>query len=251
MAQQPSTPLRRRLLAAAGAIAILGGGAAGLSAYHPGPAFADQVTVPQKEQSTAFDGFADVVERVSPAVVSVRVKTRMELTSNRGGPNGFSFDFRGMPGLDQLPEDHPFRRFFREFGENGEGHEGHEGRGHAPQKRAQRERPSGQGSGFFISQDGYVVTNNHVVENGSSFNVLLDDGTELDAELVGTDPRTDLAVLKVDTEDHDVKFVKFADDDEGARRRLGAGDRQPVRPRRLRDRRHRLGPRPRHRRRSL
>ncbi|RLQ87538.1 Do family serine endopeptidase [Notoacmeibacter ruber] len=210
MAQKPSTPLRRRLLAAAGAVAILGGGAAGISTYQSMPAFADQVTVPTTERSTAFDGFADVVERVSPAVVSVRVKSNRQLTSNN--QNGFSFEFRGMPGLEQLPEDHPFRRFFREFGGQDDDARPNRERDRAERDRPRRERPSGQGSGFFISEDGYVVTNNHVVENGSSYTVVLDDGTELDGKLVGTDPRTDLAVLKVDTEGRDIQFVKFADD---------------------------------------
>ena len=59
-------------------------------------------------------------------------------------------------------------------------------------------RPVAQGSGFFISDDGYLVTNNHVVEEGSAFTVVMNDGKELDAKLIGTDPRTDLAVLKVD-----------------------------------------------------
>ncbi|MCX7303281.1 MAG: Do family serine endopeptidase, partial [Hyphomicrobiales bacterium] len=68
------------------------------------------------------------------------------------------------------------------------------------------------GSGFFISEDGYVVTNNHVVEGGAVFTVVTDSGKELDAKLVGTDPRTDLAVLKVDPEGHKFTYVDFADD---------------------------------------
>jgi serine protease Do len=70
---------------------------------------------------------------------------------------------------------------------------------------------SSQGSGFFISEDGYLVTNNHVVDGGSNFTVVMDDGAELDAKLVGTDPRTDLAVLKVE-EARKFTYVAFADD---------------------------------------
>ena len=66
------------------------------------------------------------------------------------------------------------------------------------QHRPDRIRPTAQGSGFFISEDGYLVTNNHVVEDGSAYTVVLNDGTELDAKLIGKDKRTDLAVLKVD-----------------------------------------------------
>ncbi len=66
------------------------------------------------------------------------------------------------------------------------------------------------GSGFFISDDGYVVTNNHVVDNGSSFTVVLDDGTELPAKVIGTDDKTDLALLKVDAS-RKFTYVKFAD----------------------------------------
>ena len=72
-------------------------------------------------------------------------------------------------------------------------------------------RPVAQGSGFFISEDGYLVTNNHVVEGGRTFTVVTDDGKELDAKLIGTDPATDLAVLKVD-DGSKFTYVNFADD---------------------------------------
>ncbi|MEL6947225.1 MAG: Do family serine endopeptidase [Pseudomonadota bacterium] len=148
--------------------------------------------------------FADVVDAVSPAVVSVRVKSQRQ-----------NSNFRGTRGMDSLPENHPFRRFF--------GPEGSERFGDRPRRfgdrwnerrrQGRRDRPrrfsASQGSGFFVSDDGYVVTNNHVVENGSSFQVVLKDGTELDAKLVGTDPKTDLAVLKVD-EKRKFTYVSFA-----------------------------------------
>ena len=70
----------------------------------------------------------------------------------------------------------------------------------------------GTGSGFFISEDGYLVTNNHVVEKSSRVEVLMDDGPNLEAKIVGADPKTDLALLKV-TEGAPFKYV-------GARRRL-------------------------------
>ena len=107
---------------------------------------------------------------------------------------------------------------------------------------------SGQGSGFFISADGYAVTNNHVVEKATSVEVSTDDGKTHTAKVIGTDPRTDLALIKVDGSNF--PYVKLADNG-SAHRRLGARGRQSVRPRRHGDRGHRFGARPRHRRRSL
>lgn len=161
------------------------------------PSQAEPVTV--DGAASEAPGFADVVEAVSPAVVSVRVRSDTRPVSDEGG---FGFDF-DAPGLENLPEDHPMRRFFREFGE----------RQFGDRESRRGPRPVSQGSGFFISEDGYIVTNNHVVAEGDSFSVILDDGTEYDAELVGTDSRTDLAVLKVN-EDRDFKYVDFGDDAE-------------------------------------
>ena len=96
------------------------------------------------------------------------------------------------------------------------------------------------GSGFFISDDGYLVTNNHVVDKGSSFTVVLDDGTELPAKVIGTDDKTDLALLKVDDAGAQV-HLRQVRRRQAARRRLGGRGRQSVRPRRHRHRRHRVG----------
>lgn len=144
-------------------------------------------------------GFGDVVEQVAPAVVSVRVKSRVEMVDDRG---------RGFRGFDDLPENHPFRRFFDEFDRGFRQEERERG---AESDRPSRVRPTSQGSGFFISEDGYLVTNNHVIEGGAEFTVVLDSGTELEAKLIGADPRTDLAVLKVDA-DRPFTYVAFADD---------------------------------------
>src|SRR5690606_11302371 len=96
--------------------------------------------------------------------------------------------------------------FFRDFGGRGG-----EQRQFGNRARPDRARPTSQGSGFFISEDGYLVTNNHVVQGGAEFTVVMDDGTELNATLVGTDERTDLAVLKVE-EQREFTYVDFADD---------------------------------------
>jgi serine protease Do len=157
--------------------------------------------------------FADVVSAVTPAVVSVRVQSRATPASD---DQGF---FGADPNFDQLPDDHPLKRFFREFGGQGDQF-GNQmpGQGDNHWKRygnrdnmKPRLRPTSQGSGFFISEDGYLVTNNHVVDGGSAFTVLLANGDELDAKLVGRDPRTDLAVLKVDAK-RKFSYVQFADD---------------------------------------
>lgn len=191
---------RSRFLAAAASLAIAGAMGFGVVTTDTAPALADAVKLDQPVQAPSF---ADIVEKVSPAVVSVRVKGAAQQASE---PDAGSFD---MPGLDQLPDDHPLKRFFKEFRQHGDRDQGHDRRHH--QRGHGHSRPIAQGSGFFVSEDGYLVTNNHVVEGGSDYSVVMDDGTELDAKLVGTDPRTDLAVLKVDG-DRKFTYVAFADD---------------------------------------
>lgn len=203
---------RSRLMAAAASLAIAG--AIGLGAVTTGtaPVLAEAVRV----EGVQATGFADVVEKVSPAVVSVRVQAKVDAASdNSGGPFSFGFD---MPGFEDLPRDHPLKRFFREFrgdrefhGDRGPRSERRAERDHRRHGNRERTRPLSQGSGFFISGDGYIVTNNHVVQGGQTFTVVLDDGSELEARLVGTDPRTDLAVLKVEA-DREFTYVAFADD---------------------------------------
>lgn len=165
-----------------------------------------------KVEAPQVPSFANVVDAVSPAVVSVRVQSRANPVSDEAG-GGFSFDFGGR-GLDELPDDHPLKRFFKEFGgpNGGQDNDRRAERGHGPRDgKPGRLRPTSQGSGFFISEDGYLVTNNHVVSDGSAFTVILNDGSELNAKLVGKDSRTDLAVLKVDDK-RKFTFVTWADD---------------------------------------
>ena len=97
----------------------------------------------------------------------------------------------------------PFDQFSRQFGFRGPG-----GMNGMPRQRHQM--ITGEGSGFFISADGYAVTNNHVVDHAKSVQVTMDDGTIYTAKVVGTDPKTDLALIKVDGK-KDFPFVKFAD----------------------------------------
>lgn len=163
---------------------------------------------PVKVEAPQAPSFADVVAAVSPAVVSVRVQSETQQVSDN---SNFSFNFGGR-GFEDLPDDHPLKRFFREFG--GPQFRGGPNDDHAERGRPDRPkhlRPTSQGSGFFISEDGYLVTNNHVIADGAAFTVVLDDGTELDAKLIGKDSRTDLAVLKVEA-NREFTYVDFADD---------------------------------------
>jgi serine protease Do len=168
-------------------------------------AYAEAVRV----EAPQAPGFADVVDAVSPAVVSVRVQREVTPVSN--DDSRFNFDFGGR-GFGDLPDDHPLKRFFREFGgqDNGQDRaDRNNRRGEGDERR--RLRPVSQGSGFFISEDGFVVTNSHVVGDGSAFTVITKDGVEHDAKLIGRDQRTDLAVLKVEPTEK-FTYVALADD---------------------------------------
>jgi len=195
MSTSPVSKTRARLLAAAASVAIAGAIGFGAVTSGTAPVLAEAVRV----QAPQVPSFADVVDRVSPAVVSVRVKEKADNSPE------MSF-FSAPPGFDDLPGDHPLKRFFREF-------RGDEDQDQGRQFRRPGQRPTAQGSGFFISEDGYLVTNNHVVDGGTEFTIVTDDGSELNAKLVGTDPRTDLAVLKVDNANNrKFTYVAFADD---------------------------------------
>jgi len=130
--------------------------------------------------------FADVVERVKGAVVAIKVKA-VETASLTG---------EGEDGPELSPDD-PLYHFFKRFGE---------GRpGGAPHKHVTQS----QGSGFVISADGYIVTNNHVVQNANEVEVVFDGGKTLSAKIIGTDKRTDLALLKV-SDGGNLPFVEWS-----------------------------------------
>ncbi|CAN7430507.1 Do family serine endopeptidase [Mesorhizobium sp. LjNodule214] len=194
---------RKRLLAAVASLAVAGAIGFGVVTSGTAPVLADAVRV----EAPQVTGFADIVERVSPAVVSVKVKAKIEPAADDGSDQSDDQD-----GMNNLPDNPQLRRFFKEFrgfGDQG-GQFGNRRFSHRDHNNDQP-RPVAQGSGFFISDDGYLVTNNHVVEEGSAFTVVMNDGKELDAKLIGTDPRTDLAVLKVDGVGK-FTYVDFADD---------------------------------------
>jgi serine protease Do len=138
-------------------------------------------------------GFADIVEKVKPSVISVKVKMNAggdALTLNEDNP------LRGTP----------FEDFFRRFGQPDAPRFG-DRQGTRPQRR---QYTMGQGSGFFISADGYAVTNNHVVDKAEQVDVTTDDGKTYTAKVIGTDARTDLALIKVEGR-NDFPFVHLAE----------------------------------------
>ena len=178
---------RRSTILASVAVASLAvAGALGGTALN-GSHVAQAAAVSTADLPQNAPSFAPLIDRVKAAVVSVKVKMAAD--------DGAS-DLSGQ--LDNLPPQ--IRKFFREFGGGLNG-------GGAPEGR--HPMMMGEGSGFFISADGYVVTNNHVVDHAKSVTVTTLDGKTLDAKVVGTDPKTDLALLKVE-QAGDYPFVAFA-----------------------------------------
>lgn len=132
---------------------------------------------------SAPESFADLAEKLSPAVVNISTAQ----TVAGGG---------GVP-LPEFPPGSPFEEYFEEFQQRHGGEQ-------------QQRKVQSLGSGFVIDPDGLVVTNNHVVEDADEVTVTFADGETLDAEILGRDPKTDLALLKVKS-DHKLPFVRFGD----------------------------------------
>ena len=155
-------------------------------------------TAQNQLQAAAIDpskGFADLVDRVMPAVVSVQVKYANVAATEEDDqgdaqkqmPNGMEEFFKQFPQFRDLP------------GMNGQG--GNEDK-----------HPRGgmaMGSGFIISADGYAVTNNHVVKDADEVSVTMKDGTEYKASVIGTDPKTDLALIKIKADGKKFDHVSF------------------------------------------
>jgi serine protease Do len=134
------------------------------------------------------NSFAELAERLSPAVVNITTTTNVAQVDRGPGP--------------VLPEGSPFEEFFRDFMDR-------QGPG-GPNMR--QRRSNALGSGFIISADGFIVTNNHVIEQADEVRVELYTGGELVADVIGRDPRTDIALLKVES-DEPLPFVEFGDSD--------------------------------------
>jgi serine protease Do len=131
----------------------------------------------------APDSFADLAERLLPSVVNI--STQQTLKSDRG------HEHTG-PEIPQFPPGSPFEEFFRDFFDHGQPKSG--------RPEAQPRKATSLGSGFIIDPTGYIVTNNHVIADADEITVVLHDDTNLKAELVGRDTKTDIALLKVNTD---------------------------------------------------
>ena len=150
----------------------------------PEPGFASQAHAQAMPRPV---GFADIVDKVKPAVISVRVNIVAGRQARGNSP---------------FPQDSPLDRFFRRFGVPDGTPDNSQGQ--------RRNRVTGQGSGFFISADGYAVTNFHVVENTDSVEVTTDDGRIFKAKVIGADQRSDIALIKIDG-GGGFPFVRFAE----------------------------------------
>jgi serine protease Do len=192
----------RKFALMASVVAGLGVAAYGLS---PAPHSFDVFSTPahaqvdkQVKQVAQPTGFADIVERVKPSVISVRVNIAEKVASKDDSANKSDDDSPFQPGS-------PMERFFRRFG-------GPDGMppGMRGNPRGGRGQVTGQGSGFFISPDGFAVTNNHVVDGADKVEVTTDDGKVYKAKVIGTDARTDVALIKVEG-GSDFPFAKLSD----------------------------------------
>ncbi len=138
-------------------------------------------------QQGQFPSFADLVESQKPSVVNISTTS---VVKQRG-------IFPGIPNNSPFGDKDPFEDFFKKFF------------GDTPQKEFKRQ---GLGSGFIVSKDGYVVTNNHVIDRAEDVEVVLEDGSKYEAKVVGKDPKTDLAVLKIEP-DGDLEAVVLGNSD--------------------------------------
>ena len=137
---------------------------------------------------SAPDSFADLVENLIPAVVSIASKTNIKEQAPQNMP--------------QFPEGSPFDEFFKEYFEN-------------RKNQSPSQKPMyGLGSGFIINKTGIVVTNNHVIEGADEITIIMSDQKEYKAELLGRDPKADIAVLKFDPKDRDLSDVVWGNSDE-------------------------------------
>ena len=164
------------------AAALIAGSALGLTLGNMVP-FAVAETATQPTIGTPYGraplSFSDIAQKVTPAVVSISVKSDTKVAENDESEGD------RVPGMPDLPKDNPLYDFFKQF------------RKGMPQQNEKPHPMLAQGSGFFISPDGFVVTNNHVVEDAEDITVTLENGDRYPAKLVGTDPRTDVALIKV------------------------------------------------------
>ena len=182
----PKSKTRVRLLAGAAVATVMG-----LAAVTALPTISPADTTPQATAPSFVAGapssFADLAAKVSPAVVNISSTHEVE------GPKGReSMPFNFPPGS-------PFEEFFKQFQQQ------------MPQQHRAR-KVNSLGSGVIIDASGYIVTNNHVIDGAKDIEVTLTDGSDYPAEVIGVDPKTDLALLKVEAKEP-LPFVSFGDSD--------------------------------------
>jgi serine protease Do len=183
--RRPSWRLGLAVAVAAATLAVSGLYSSATATPTPSPAG------PPSAATVTPDGFADLIEAVKPAVVNISVKAAVTQARLDG------------PGIQPFGPGSPFEDFFRRFGQP---------MPHGAPPHGGPQMVQGSGSGFVIAADGYVVTNAHVVDGAEEVTVTLDDGTTHPAEVRGVDSKTDLAVLKIETDDA-LPYVEFGDSD--------------------------------------
>src|ERR1700755_1325889 len=192
----------RRFSLMASVVAGLGVAAYGLSPQGPVDLFSSpahaQVNNEVRKVAQPI-GFADIVERVKPSVISVRVNIGEKLAKDDSANKNDDSDSPFQPGS-------PMERFFKRFG----GPDGMPPGLRGGPRGNNRGQGTGQGSRFFISPDGYAVTNNHVVDGADKVEVTADDGKVYKAKVIGTDARTDVALIKVEGGSN-FPFAKLSD----------------------------------------
>ncbi|PAT31129.1 serine peptidase [Vandammella animalimorsus] len=194
-AAQAAVPPQRRAHRVAGAVATLLLAASGALALHTSPSRAEQLAAPAIAMPapvvSGLPDFTQLVERVGPSVVNIRTTARVPMRGLRGG----------LPGMDE-----DMMEFFRQFGlpVPGMPPQRRGPRGGEPESRTV---PNGVGSGFIISGDGYILTNHHVVEGSEDVIVTLTDQREFKAKVIGSDERTDVALIKIEA--HNLPTVRI------------------------------------------
>ena len=152
------------------------------------------VSAEDVEARAPMESFADIVDDIAPAVVNISTSKAIA-GGGQGGEEAFPFP--------QPPPGSPFEDFFREFFD----------RERSPEQAPQTRRTSSLGSGFVVDPEGYVVTNNHVIAEADEIQVVFSDEKSYEAELIGKDTKTDLALLKIKDSDGPFPSVEFADSD--------------------------------------
>jgi serine protease Do len=201
LSRAPKQSFRHALLATAlGAALVLPSFAPSASAQAPGQNLTQQT---QQQSAQALPSLSPIIQKVMPAVVNISVTMKGDAAMDDDGeanPDNQS-DNGGGPNFPASPFDELLKKFFEQ-----------QGRGMGPQQHPQVGKRVALGSGFIIDPQGYVVTNNHVVGEAGTVTVIFQDDSKHPAKIIGRDPKTDLALLKIDT-DKPLPFVTWGDSD--------------------------------------